>query len=70
MPARVRGIDEPAEIVGLAVEMRRREEIDAVVAPAESSLELGDGHHLEQRDADARELRQLARRRGPRARRA
>ena len=68
-PGRVRGIDEPAEIVGLAVEMRGRIEIDAVVAPAEASLELGDGHHLEERDADARELGQLLARPRPTCRR-
>src|SRR5262245_47655890 len=35
---RVRGVDEPAEIVGLAVEMRGRVEIDAVITPTEPPL--------------------------------
>ena len=66
MPARVRRVDEAAEIVRRAVHVRRRKEIDAVVAPAEASVELRDRHHLDDRDPEARQLRQLARRRRPR----
>ena len=40
----MRGIDEAAEIVGRAVEPRRRKQIDAVVSPAEAALKLGDRH--------------------------
>ena len=66
--ARVRRVDEAPEVVGRAVKTRRREQIDAVVAPPEAPLELRDRHHLDERDADARELPQLLRRRGKRAR--
>ena len=56
MPAACARVDEAAEVVGRAVEVRRREQIDAVVAPAETPLELGDRHHFDHRDAGAREL--------------
>ena len=64
---RVRAIHETPQIVGPAVQPRRRKQIDAVVAPPESALELGDGHHLDDRDAAVRELRQLRFRGRPRA---
>ena len=59
-------VDEAAEVVGRAVQVRRREQVDAVVAPAEAPVELGDRHQLDHRDADARQLAQLVRGRGPR----
>ncbi len=49
----VRRIDEAAQIVRAAVEAGRREQVDAVVAPAELARELGDRHHLDQRDAES-----------------
>src|SRR5690349_19914891 len=63
---RVRAVDEPAEIVRRAVDVRGRVEIDAVVAPTECAGRFGDGHQLDDRDAEARELRQLRHRRRPR----
>ena len=66
-PAAVRLVDEAAQVVGLAVEARRREQVNAVVAPAEFSGELRDRHHLDARHARAGQLPQLARRRGPSA---
>ena len=64
-PRGVRRVDEPAEVVRTAVEMRRRKEVHTVVAPAEAALELGDGHHFNDGDADARQLGKLSSRRGP-----
>ncbi len=58
----MRAIDEAAEVVGRAVEARRRVQAHAVVAPAEPSREVRDGHHLEHGDADVREGGQLAHR--------
>ena len=43
-------IDEAAQVVGPTVEAGGREEIDAVVAPAEPAREFRDRHHLDQRD--------------------
>ncbi len=56
-------VDEAAQVVGLAVEPRRREEADAVVAPAEATREIGHRHQLDARHAQARKLFQLRRRR-------
>ena len=57
---RVGAVDEPAEVVRRAVQARRREEVDAVVPPAEPPGELADGHDLEAVDAELGERRQLA----------
>ena len=59
MPTAVRAIHEGAEVVRPAVEPGRREEVDAVVAPAEVAGEVRDRHHLHDRDASPRQLRQL-----------
>ena len=59
-------IDERAKIVGRTVQMRRRVEIDAVVAPAEAPLELGDRHHFDHRDAEPGEFLQFTCGRRPR----
>ena len=40
-------VDEAPQVVGRAVEMRRREQVDAVIAPAEAARELVDRHHLD-----------------------
>ena len=50
---RVRAVHEAAKIVGLAVEPRRRIEIDAVVPPPEPSNEIRDRHDLEHGHAEA-----------------
>src|ERR1051326_7564237 len=55
----VRGVDEGAEIVGRAVEPRRRPEVDAVVAPTEAAGEVVDGHDFEQRHAGVFQQRQF-----------
>ena len=60
----VGAIDQPPQIVGRAVDVRGRPEIDAVVAPAEASGELGDRHQLDDGDAQLAQRRQLARRGG------
>jgi hypothetical protein len=59
---RVCAVDEAAEIVRRAVEPRGREEVDAVVAPAEATGELRDGHQFEHGDAKLGQGRKLARR--------
>ncbi len=61
----VRAVDEPAEVVRLAVETGGSEQVDTVVAPAEPPRELGDRHHLQQRDAEIGEAGKPARRRRP-----
>ena len=59
-PERVGAVDERAQVVGLAVEVRGRIEVDAVVAPAEAAGELGHRHHLDERDAGVAQLFELA----------
>ena len=59
----MRGVDEGADVVGHAVEPRRRPEVDAVVAPAEPAGELVQRHDLEERDADVAQQRELLDRR-------
>ena len=66
----MRRIDEAAKIVGRAVEPRRREQIDAVVAPAEAALKLRDRHDFQHRHARLGEPRQLLRWRRPKFLRA
>ena len=61
----MRAIDEPTQVVRGAVQMARREQIDAVVAPAETSGELRDRHHFDRGDPDVGERRQLLHRRTP-----
>ena len=63
---RVRAIHEAAQIVGPAVQPRRREHVDAVVTPAEPAGEVGDRHHFDDGNAGMRQLRQLALRGRPR----
>ncbi len=64
-PRGMRAIHEAPEIVGLPVEARRGEKVDAVVAPAESPGKLRHRHDLDDGDAGGGELRQLARGRLP-----
>ena len=61
----VGAIDEAAKVVRLAIEPRRREQVHAIVAPAEPAGEFGDRHDLEHSDAQGGQLRQLFRRRRP-----
>ena len=49
---RMSAVDKAAQVVGPAVEPRRREQIDAVVAPAEAAGEIGDRHHFDAGDAE------------------
>ena len=63
----MRGVDEGPQVIRSAVQPCRREQVDAVVAPAESSGEVGDGHHLDDGDAELGESGQLLDRRSPRA---
>src|SRR5271170_2215125 len=58
-------VDEMAEIGRPTVEPGRREEIDAVISPAEPALEFRQRHNFETRDAELSERRQLTRRRLP-----
>ena len=62
-PERVGAIDEAAQIVGLAVKPRRREQRHAVVTPAEAAGEIRDRHHLDDGDAELGEERQFVARR-------
>ena len=50
-PVKVRLVHKAAEVVGLPVEMRRREQIDTVVSPTESARVLSDRHELDTRDS-------------------
>ena len=56
----MRLVHEAAQVVGLAVDMRGGEEVDAVIAPAEAAGELGDRHHLDARDPEIGEVAELA----------
>ena len=47
----MRLVDKVAKVVGRTIQTRRREQIDAVVAPAKLAIELGNRHDLERRDA-------------------
>src|SRR4029079_445857 len=63
----MRAIDETPQIVGNSIQMARREQIDAVVAPAKTPGKLRDRHHFNGRDADLCQRRQMIHRRAPRA---
>src|SRR5262249_8362241 len=56
---------EASEVVGMAVEARRREEIHAVVAPAELPGEIGHRHDLDQGYSQTDEFVEFTRGRGP-----
>ena len=60
-------IDETAEIVGRAVQMTGRKQVDAVISPAEATGEFRDRHHLDRRDAQIRQRRQVIHGGAPRA---
>src|SRR4051812_2110318 len=55
-PFSVRGVYESAEIVRRPIEARWGEQVDAVVAPAEATWEIGDRHDFDRRNADVREV--------------
>jgi len=63
----VGAVDEPAQVVGRAVVVARREQVDAVVAPVVAAGELGDRHELERRDPDVGEVAQPLGRGAPRS---
>src|ERR1041384_7580681 len=58
-------IDKPAQVVRRPITVIGREEIDAVVAPAEFAGEIRDRHHLYHADASPRQRAQLPGSRGP-----
>ena len=60
-------VDEGPQVVRPAVEMRRGEEVDAVVAPAEAAGEFVDRHHVDHGDAEVLEEGQPVGRRRPAA---
>src|SRR5262245_9133235 len=64
---RMGAVDEASEVVGRAVEARRREQIHAVVAPAEFSWEIGHRHDLYHGYSQMSEFVEFTRSRGPRA---
>ena len=53
----MRRIDESSRVVRLAVAVKRREELDAVVAPSESAGELRDRHDFKRGDSEVGQLR-------------
>ncbi len=57
-PEPVRGVDEGLERVGRAVVLVEREVVVGVVAPRLVAVELGDGHQLKRRHAEALEVGQ------------
>ncbi len=65
-PERVRGVDEAPEVVGPTVEARRSVEVHPVVAPPELSGEVGDRHHLDDRDSEVGERGKVGARGVPR----
>jgi len=64
-PQRVGAIDKRPRVVRRSVEPRWCEQVDAIVAPAETAREIGDGHDLKHRDAELRQRGQLSHRRPP-----
>src|SRR5262245_1578481 len=63
----VRAVHEATEIVRPAVEVSGCEEIDAVITPPEPSSKLSHGHHLDRRDPDIDQRRQMIHGRPPRS---
>ena len=61
----MRPINEAAEIIRLAIESRRREEIHTVITPTETARELRDWHDLQHRDTERSQLRQFVHRARP-----
>ncbi len=55
-PARVGRSHQPAQAIGAAVGARRREQADAVVAPAAIAGEVGDRHQLDRRHAQGAQV--------------
>ena len=58
---RMRRIHESLERVGIPIDMRRRKEINAVVAPVPPSRKFRERHELDECDADTREFFELPR---------
>src|ERR1700719_4805825 len=52
-------IHKPAKVVGSSVEMRGREQLDAIVTPTETAREFSYGHHFQNGHARFSELRQM-----------
>src|SRR6266850_3515297 len=53
-------VDKPATIIWRTVEVRGSKEIDAIITPAITADEIGNGHYLDQRNAHFRQFRQLS----------
>src|SRR5206468_177341 len=51
-------IDESAEVVGCAVEMSRRKQIDTVISPAKAAVEISYRHDLEHGNPGLSQLRE------------
>jgi hypothetical protein len=66
-PELVRTIDEGLRIFRSPIQPGRREEIDAIIAPAKSARKVGNRHDFDQRNSKARELRELLHGRPPSA---
>src|SRR3954469_10948640 len=58
---RMRLVDEAAKIVGRSIDACGREQIHAVVTPAEAPGEFCDGHHFDDCDANLFELFEMTR---------
>ena len=56
----MRAIDEASTIVRRAIEARGSKQVHAIIAPAEATREVGDGHDLDHGDPDLRQFRQFA----------
>src|SRR5690348_17906674 len=61
----MRAVDKGAEIVRAAIKTRRREQIDAVIAPPKPAGKVGDRHEFEASDPELGERGQFTLRRLP-----
>ena len=64
-PEGMSAVYKAAKVLGLAVQAGRREEVDAVVSPAEPTCELRHRHNFKAGDTEFCESRQLTRSRLP-----
>src|SRR5882724_10734948 len=53
-------VDRPTTVIWRTVKVRGSKEIDAIITPAITADEIGNRHHLDQRNAHFRQFRQLA----------
>src|SRR5258708_21162041 len=59
--AGMREIGKVAQVVRLPIKRRGSKKTDSIVTPAVAAWEIGDRHHLNGRDAEVRQRRQLLR---------